>query len=74
MLKRFAARAHRPQALDAVAADPDIPVVQIAGRIAMAGHQSQFLVECQGIARIGDIAVFVGAGDVLDIVAAEYAR
>src|SRR6185295_14181703 len=44
-----AARGDRPQRLDASCPDRDIPVVQIDGRIAVAGDQHHLVAEAQSL-------------------------
>ena len=39
----------RPELLDAVSADTDIPVVEIDGRVAMAGDQAQLVADPQAV-------------------------
>ena len=48
--------------LDAVAADADIPIVEVDGRVAMAGHEADLVAEPEAIGGAGDApaAVLVG--------------
>src|SRR6266446_4896642 len=59
-----AAGGDRPELLDAVAADADIPVVEVDGRVAMAGDQADLVAEPEpvGVGRDGEPAVLVGGG------------
>src|SRR5437667_3486146 len=52
----------RPELFDAVAADADIPVIEIDGRVAVAGDEAHFVadVEPVGGGRDGEAAVLVG--------------
>src|SRR3954464_13418853 len=47
-------RGNRPDAFDPVAADPDIPVVEVDGRVAMARHQPDLVAEPQAVRRAAD--------------------
>src|SRR6266436_4450149 len=57
-----AAGGDRPELLDAVVADADIPVVEVDGGVAMAGDQADFVAEPEpvGGGRDGEAAVLVG--------------
>src|SRR3984893_389952 len=57
-----AACGDRPELLDAVGADADIPVVEVDGRVAMAGDQTDLVPEREtvGGGRDGEPAVLVG--------------
>src|SRR6266446_9022484 len=57
-----APRGDRPELLDAVGADADIPVVEVDGRVAMAGDQADLVAEPEpvGHGRNGEPAVLVG--------------
>jgi hypothetical protein len=59
-----APRGDRPDLLDAVAADADIPVVEVDGRVAVAGDQPDLVAEPEpvGGSRDGEPAVLVGSG------------
>src|ERR1700688_1869138 len=62
-----ATRSHRPKCLDATISNRDIPVVDIDGRVAMAGNELKLLVQPQHIMRVVDYTMFVGTLDVLDV-------
>src|ERR1700737_3817359 len=51
-----------PELLDAVAADADVPVVEVDGRVAMAGDQADLVAEPEAVGggRDGEAAVLVG--------------
>src|SRR5436190_17077444 len=57
-----AAGGDRPELLDAVGADAAVPVVQVDGRVAMAGDQAELVAEPEAVGggRDGEAAVFVG--------------
>jgi hypothetical protein len=57
-----AAGSDRPELLDAAAADADIPVVEVDGRVAMAGDQPDLVAEPEPIGggRDREPAVLVG--------------
>src|SRR5215469_10251891 len=57
-----AARRDRPDSLDSVAADADIPVIKIDRRVAMAGHELDLVADLQpvGGARYRQPPVLVG--------------
>src|SRR3954452_22154256 len=57
-----APRRNRPDALDPVAANADIPVVKVDGRVAMTGHEAHLVAELQAVSRATDRqpAVLVG--------------
>ena len=63
MSKHRAAGGDRPELLDAVAADADVPVVEVDGRVAMAGDQPDLVAEPQpvGGGRNGEPSVLVGS-------------
>jgi hypothetical protein len=50
----LAARRDRPDHLDLAAAHADIPVMHVAGRVAVAGHQAQLVVDPQHARRVFD--------------------
>jgi len=59
----------RPELLDAVAADADIPVVEVDGRVAMAGDQADLVAEPEAVGGARDreppvlvAGAFVGCG------------
>src|SRR6056297_2945931 len=66
----LAAGRDRPDDLDLAVAHADIPVVDVAGGIAMAGHEAQLLVDLEHATLVRDDAVLVGALDVFHVVAA----
>ncbi len=57
-----AAGGDRPELLDAVGADADIPVVEVDGRVAVAGNQADLVAEPESVGggRGGEPAVLVG--------------
>ncbi len=70
-LKSLPRAADRPHNLDPIAAVADIPVVQVAGRVAMAGNHAHALVCPKLPRRVVELAVLVGkpfAGDALQVV------
>jgi hypothetical protein len=42
-------RGDRPELLDAVGADADVPVVEVDGRVAMAGDEADLVAECEAV-------------------------
>ena len=70
----LATRRHRPEGLDLSVPDPDIPIVQIRRRVAVARHQPQLVAHLQHAAGVKHHAVLVRATDVFDVVAAEHER
>ena len=58
-LVSLAARGYRPKRLDLAFADPDIPVVHVAGRITVPRHEAQLLIDLQYALGIVDDAVLV---------------
>jgi hypothetical protein len=57
-----AAGGDRPELLDAVAADADVPVVEVDGRVAMAGEDADLVAHAEAVggARDAEAAVLVG--------------
>ena len=57
-----AAGGDRPELLDAVAADGDVPVVEVDGRVAMAGDEADLVADLEAVggARDAEAAVLVG--------------
>src|SRR6266404_6935373 len=57
-----AAGGDRPELLDAVVADADVPVVEVDGRVAMAGDEADLVAEGEAVGggRWGEPAVLVG--------------
>src|SRR3984893_4191033 len=55
-------RGDRPELLDAVGADADVPVVEVDGRVAVAGDQADLVAEPKAVGggRDGEAAVLVG--------------
>src|SRR5271170_7009940 len=55
-------RGDRPELFDAVAADGDVPVVEVDGRVAMAGDEADLVADLQAVGGAGDAeaAVLVG--------------
>jgi hypothetical protein len=49
-----AAGGDRPELLDAGAADGDVPVVEVDGRVAMAGDEADLVADLQTIGRARD--------------------
>jgi hypothetical protein len=51
-----------PELLDAVAADADVPVVEVDGRVAMAGDEADLVADLEAVggARDAEAAVLVG--------------
>src|SRR6185437_362472 len=60
----------RPDHLDLAVAHAHVPVMDVAGRVAMAGNELQLFVDTQNTAPVLDDAVLVRAVDVSHIVAA----
>jgi hypothetical protein len=52
----------RPELLDAVAADADVPVVEVDGRVAMAGDEADLVADAEAVGGVGyaETAVLVG--------------
>ena len=55
-------RGDRPELFDAVGADGDVPVVEVDGRVAMAGDEADLVAELEAVggARDAEPAVLVG--------------
>src|SRR5690242_5541120 len=53
---------NRPELLDAVGADGDVPVVEVHGRVAVAGDEADLVAEAEAVGGACDAeaAVFVG--------------
>src|SRR5438270_4532043 len=51
-----------PELFDAVPGDPDVPVVEVDGRVAMAGDEADLVAEAEAVggARDAEAAVLVG--------------
>jgi len=47
-------RGNRPELFDAVAADADVPVIKVDGRVAMAGHQAELVADVKPVGGAGD--------------------
>lgn len=58
-LPDLAACRHRPERLDAIAAQADIPVMEIDGRITMARHEFEPLAKTKRTCRVVDLAMLV---------------
>jgi hypothetical protein len=55
----LAARGYRPERLDFALADADIPLVHVAGRVAVPRHEPQLLIYLQHALGVVDDAVLV---------------
>jgi hypothetical protein len=57
-----APRGNRPELFDAVATDGDVPVVEVDGRVAMAGDEADLVADLEAVGGAGDAeaAVLVG--------------
>src|ERR1700730_7956031 len=55
-------RGNRPELLDAVAADADVPVVEVDGRVAVAGDEADLVADLETVGgpRDAEAAVLVG--------------
>jgi hypothetical protein len=62
MLVHRASRGDRPELFDAVAADRDVPVVEVDGWVAMAGDEADLVAEAESVggARDAEATVLVG--------------
>jgi hypothetical protein len=70
-LQRFTAGADRPDHLDLLIANANVPVVDIAGRVAMTGDQAQFIPDLQCAVWIYDHAMLVRRSQVRQVGTAE---
>jgi hypothetical protein len=61
-----APRGDRPELFDAVAADGDVPVVKVDGRVAVAGDQADLVAQSEAVGgtRDAEPAVLVGGAPV----------
>src|SRR5437868_15179148 len=55
-------RGDRPELFDAVGADGDVPIVEVDGRVAVAGDEADLVAEAEAVGGAGDAeaAVLVG--------------
>src|SRR6056297_4004688 len=67
---RATACRHRPNGFDDTVPYTDIPVVHVAGRVAMARHQLELVVDLENTVRIHDDAMLVRAFHVLHVIPA----
>src|SRR6516225_203913 len=73
-LEQFASRRDRKEAFDLAVSNADIPIMHVAGWIAVTGNQFQLLIDLQDTTRIGDHPVLIGTFDVFQIFPSKHFR